>query len=302
MKTIAFINIKGGVGKTTTTTTIAHILATKYNKRVLVVDLDPQGNTTNMYHTRPNLEQTEDPFISALVYDLAREFSDITGYAPTTVPEAVEQPLSIEDLMIDPTIDPHRCIYHSKYKNLDYIPAFLSLAEAENKIQSDTATIQQFRLRSHLRKIQAEYDYCLLDTSPSVSIININGLAAANTVYVPLRSDLNSITGLQSVKRLFNTVIDYNPQLNFGGCFFQMWAGYRVDKEAKTLLENCIGTACLDICIPQSKLISEATYYHTPLLAYDPKDSRKTDTEKEFSKATKAYLALAEHIVSCDPV
>ena len=205
--------------------------------------------------------------------------------------------------MLDSALDPHSCIYHTEYENLDYIPSFLSLAEAENKIQADAVTIQQFRLRSHLKKVQSEYDYCLLDTSPSVSINNINGLAAANKVYVPLRSDLNSITGLRSVKRLFNTVSDYNPGLEFGGCIFQMWGGYRVDKDAFELLKSCIGESCLDICIPQSKLISESTYYRKPLLAYDSKTTKSSsDADKDFAKVTKAYLSLAELIVRQNPV
>ena len=304
MKTLAFINIKGGVGKTTTTTTIAHILATVYKKRVLVIDLDPQGNTTNMFYQKPDLSAgSEDPFIANLAYDLALEFSEMTGFIPRRPIVGINQPPSIEDLLLDSSMDPHSCIYHTEYDNLDYIPSFSSLAEAENKIQADAVTIQQFRLRSHLKKVQNEYDYCLLDTSPSVSIININGLAAANKVYVPLRSDLNSITGLRSVKRLFNTVSDYNPGLEFGGCIFQMWGGYRVDKDAFALLKSCIGVACLDICIPQSKLISESTYFRKPLLAYDPKETRSSpEADKEFSKVTKAYLSLAELIVQQNPV
>ena len=304
MKTLACINIKGGVGKTTTTTTIAHILATVYKKRVLVIDLDPQGNTTNMFYQKPDLSAgSEDPFIASLAYDLALEFSELTGFIPRRPIVGISQPPSIEDLLLDSSMDPHSCIYHTEYENLDYIPSFLSLAEAENKIQADAVTIQQFRLRSHLKKIQNEYDYCLLDTSPSVSIININGLAAANKVYVPLRSDLNSITGLRSVKRLFNTVSDYNPGLEFGGCIFQMWGGYRVDKDAFALLKSCIGEACLDICIPQSKLIAESTYFRKPLLAYDPKETKtSTEADKEFSKVTKAYLALAELIVQQNQV
>ena len=118
-----------------------------------------------------------------------------------------------------------------------------------------------------------------------------------------MRSDLNSITGLRSVKRLFNTVSDYNPGLEFGGCIFQMWGGYRVDKDAFALLKSCIGVACLDICIPQSKLISESTYFRKPLLAYDPKETRSSpEADKEFSKVTKAYLSLAELIVQQNPV
>lgn len=304
MKVIAAINIKGGVGKTTTVTTVAHILATVHRKRVLVIDLDPQGNTTNLFYTRPELSAgADDPFVANLAYDLACEFSEITGFVPEHPLGRTEQIRSVEDLLLDPSMDPHECIYHSAYENLDYIPSFLSLAEAENKIQADSVTIQQFRLRSHLKRIASEYDYCLLDTSPSVSIININGLAAADKVYVPLKSDLNSITGLRSVKRLFNTVSEYNPGLEFGGCVFQMWNGYRVDKDAMALLKSCIGEACLDICIPQSKLISESTYYRRPLLAYDPRETRSSpESERELAKVTRAYLALAQHILEQNPV
>lgn len=87
-------------------------------------------------------------------------------------------------------------------------------------MKADVKSPQQFRLRQHLKKVQNEYDYCIIDTSPSVSIVNINGLAAADSVYLPVRCDGGSLLGVAITVNLVRTVQEYNPRLEIGGSFF----------------------------------------------------------------------------------
>lgn len=114
MKTIIFLNNKGGVGKTASVTTIAHMMATKYNKKVLLIDLDPQMNSTTMYSR----------------VDFVKLFYNI--YKGTC--ERLEK--SVEDLLLNRVEDIHECIQHTVYENLDIIPSYLTLSEAEELMKA----------------------------------------------------------------------------------------------------------------------------------------------------------------------
>ncbi len=107
MNTIIFLNNKGGVGKTASVTTIAHMIAEEHGKRVLLIDLDPQMNSTCMF--------SEVDFI-----DLFMGISNGTSN---------RKHLSVEDLLLDHSLDAHECIQHTEYKNLDIIPSYLTLSE-----------------------------------------------------------------------------------------------------------------------------------------------------------------------------
>uniref|UniRef100_UPI0011E841D7 ParA family protein n=1 Tax=Serratia marcescens TaxID=615 RepID=UPI0011E841D7 len=142
MKVIAFLNNKGGVGKTASVTTVAHIAATYFKKRVLIIDLDPQGNSTALYNDA-NIEE----ILAGL----------LQGKPTNTIAP------SVENLLIDKTFDIHKSIKKTPYENLDIIPSYLTLAEVEERLKADILSPQQFRLANHLDKIQDEYDYCFLD-------------------------------------------------------------------------------------------------------------------------------------------
>lgn len=175
MKRIVFFNLKGGVGKSATSTAISHMMAKVFGKRVLLVDIDPQGNSSSAF--------------SEVDY-----FKLLTGQ--------MEQRVSIQELLLDSEMDPHEGILKTKYENLDVIPAYLSLAEAEETIKADKVLPQQFKLKNQLDKIDEEYDYCIIDCSPSLSILNVNALVAADEVYIPMGVDAGSIMGARSVKNL----------------------------------------------------------------------------------------------------
>ena len=138
MKTISIINLKGGVAKTLTTISMAHILSEKHGKRVLVIDNDKQGNTSKSFG----------------VHSYERK--------------------SIADIMLDRDTDLSEVIQHTQYDHLDIIPANMMLLKANIQVMMDSSRQQQTRLRAALRRVTDQYDYCLIDNAPDINISIIN--------------------------------------------------------------------------------------------------------------------------------
>ncbi len=271
MKTFAIFNVKGGVAKTTTSTTLAHIFATEFNKRVLIVDLDPQSNTTAL------LGNSDVDLVSLLqqVF-LQNDLSVLKTYDRT-----------IGDLLVNADLDIHEVIQPTQYPNLDLLPAFLDLAEIEERLKADIRIPQQFRLKAHLDKVADEYDYCILDLSPSVNIININGLVVADHVFTPLLCDKWGITGFCIAKNLVNTVSAYNPKLKLSGCFFCQWQGNSsIAKQIREFLLAAMPDQYIDIPIRKSVKVGEMTHEHKALFDYAPRSNTASD-----------YRKLAEYII-----
>lgn len=269
MKVIGFLNNKGGVGKTSTAVTVAHILATVHNKKVLLIDLDPQGNATNMFVETKPLEL------------LGQLFSDIEVSS--------EYQFSISDLLLDSSMDINKAIQNTKYRNLDLIPAFLTLSEIEERLKADIRTPQQFRLKHHLKDVKDKYDYVVLDFSPSVNLININGLAVADRVYIPAKCDSWSAIGIGIVKNLIDTVKDYNPMLELDGIILTDWKKNKsVSKQIYSIFQEFFGDLLLPMQISTSKLVEEMSYMQQPLLELD-KNVR--------NQVTKDYLLLTQYIL-----
>lgn len=268
MKVFGFLNNKGGVGKTATAISVASILAQKYGKRVLLVDLDPQGNSTSMFcETNP---------------------LDLLGELLMGNTENYKERGSVEQLLLDQNYDIHKCIISTKIENLFLIPAFLTLAECEERLKADVRTPQQFRLKKQLEKVQGEYDYVILDYSPSVNIININGLAASDYVYVPARCDAWSVVGFGIAKNLIETVQDYNPKLKIGGILFTDWKRNKnVSKQILEMSKTAFGDVVIPVQITSSKLIEEMSYLQKTILELDP-------TKK--NRVTRDYADLTEYI------
>lgn len=267
MKTIAFLNVKGGVGKTTSVTTVAHLLASEYGKKTLIIDTDPQANTTALFSEIDYYNRIQKKFDGEL--------------------ENLEY--SISNLLIDKDIDIHKCISKTKYENLDIIKSDLQLTEIENRLKADVTSPQQFRLARHLKAIETEYDYCIIDCSPSVSIVNINGLAVADEVFIPTRTDGYSIEGVAYAQSLIETVSEYNLKLKIGGVFFVAWENFNCPKVAYQVLESLVGNLLLPIRINKNKLLAENTMQQTPLLELD---------RRKRTRATQSYIKLTEYILS----
>lgn len=268
MKTMSFLNNKGGIGKTASVTTIAHILATEFKQRVLVVDMDPQGNTSSMYSK----------------IDFLKIFGEIWNRTEQ------KSEASVEELLLSYEKDVRDCIYPTEYERLDILPSHMTLSEVEERMKADVATPQQSRLAYHLAKVEKDYDYCLIDCGPSIGLLNVNALTASDLVYIPSRCDGGSLIGIALTMNLIRTVQRYNFKLKLGGCFLTQYSGRKnIEKAVYGLLEEIFPEGgLLPVTIRSSKWIEESTLEQQPLLARDPK-------KKE--KITREYLALTRHIM-----
>lgn len=268
MKVIAFLNNKGGVGKTATMTAVSHIFSEVFEKKVLNVDMDPQGNTSQLYG-----------------------YSGMEGsYSLQELIEEKIYPVSdtVEDLLLDSEKDIRECIYETDYKNLSIIPSYLTLSEVENRLLGDVTRPQQFRLKVQLEKISKEYDFCFIDCGPSVSLLNVNALTAADVVYIPSRCDKDSRVGIANVIRLVKAVQGYHPKLELGGVFLTQYDDRKkICQEAKEDCKNALKEKFIEIPIPTNTKVEQAGSRQTPLYALDP-----------YGKATQKYLDLANYILN----
>ena len=265
MKTYALFNVKGGVGKTTSATTIAHILATEKKQKVLLVDLDPQSNSTSLFALK-------DVNILTLLKKVfvENDLNVLKAYDYT-----------IGDLLVNPDLDVHKVIQKTSYENLDILPAFLDLAEIEEKMKADIRTPQQFRLKQHLDKVANDYDYCILDLSPSINIININGLVLADYVFTPLKCDLWGIAGYCIARNLIQTVSSYNTKLKIAGCLFVQWdTRLSLGKQIREFMSGVMPDLYIDIQIRKSVKAEEMTYEHRALADYASSANDSVDYRK----------------------
>lgn len=164
-KAIAIFNQKGGVGKTTTNINLAACLALK-GKKVLIVDIDPQGNTTTgMGITKKGL--------------------DNTSY----------------ELLVDSSVNPQKVIMHTNVENLDIIPASVNLAGAELEMVQVEGRERQ--LKKALDKVKSKYDYIFIDCPPSLGLLTINSLTAVDSVLIPIQCEFYALEG---VSQLMSTI------------------------------------------------------------------------------------------------
>lgn len=253
MKTYAFLNIKGGVGKTTSATTVAHIIASEYHKKVLIIDLDPQGNTSSLF-SQKKLDYTE------VLYNVLKDgdLSLLKEYQNT-----------VGEILINPGMDIKEVIYKTDYNNLYLIPSFIDLSEIENKLKADVISPQQFRLKRHLEKIKDEFDYCIIDCSPAVNLVNINGLVCANYVFAPLNCDMWGFAGYCIAQSLVEAVKDYNLQLNDINCFLTQWdSRTSIANQVRDIFKKALKEKFIDIQIRKSVRAEEIGYIHKALTEY----------------------------------
>ncbi len=272
-KMICFLNNKGGVGKTTSAVTVAHMAAAEYHKRVLLIDMDPQANTTSRF--------SETDYVSILNGIFAGEVGTDNGM--------------VESLLMDATADPHGCVRSTDYVGLDLLPCCQMLSEVEERMKADVRAPQQFRLKAQLDKIRNEYDLIVADCSPSISLLNINVLAAADEVYIPARCDGDSLIGVAITMNLIRTVQAYNPSLVMRGVFFTHHDQRRnVSRAAAALLGTVLeetGAKLLPHTIRSATILEQAAFTQKPLAAVD---SRKEE------KVTQDYLKFTEFILNPD--
>lgn len=267
MKTITFINIKGGVGKTTLSTTMAHILAKEYNKKVLIIDVDPQCNASNRYNA-VDMEKIQEYAFKGM-FDF---------------PEA-----SVYEVLKDENYDPHNAIQETQFENLYIMPSSPNLGELQSELLAKVSAGDnaQAILRCQLKKLSNEFDYCIIDCSPEKSIINTNAIAAANVCYVPFLGEPDSTVGLCLAMAYIKKVQKTFENVRFGGAVFNNYGILKIDRKQYELVEKNLGDKLIPIKIPTSKLPKEITSEQTALLLKD---------EKQKAKYTKACMELAEFI------
>jgi chromosome partitioning protein len=232
-QTIACANQKGGVGKTTTVVNLATYLGLAGDS-ILVIDLDPQGNATSGFGIDRGV-------LEASVYDAI----------------AADRP--VEDLVIDTPIPGVRLV-----------PSTMALAGAEVELASMDR--RERRLSVAVDPIRDEYDYILVDCPPSLGLLTVNALTAANAVLIPLQCEYYALEGLTQLIATVNLVRDHlNPELAVKGVVLTMYdARTNLSAQVRAEARRHLGPAVFDTVIPRSVRLSEAPSYGMPIALYRP--------------------------------
>lgn len=243
MKKTSVVNNKGGVGKTTTTVNISHILSQHFNKKVLLIDLDPQGNATKF---------------------LEMQHHNIT----------------IANILTE-RIDIRSAIYHTAYKNLDIITANETLKDALEFISQDDNIIEKnMILKNALSQVQHEYDFCFIDNAPALTIGTENALVASDEVIVPLNIDIYSFWGLNQITDLIQTARETNPDLLFRGCLVTKYVKGETSAEYREGLKNQENYPVLETYIRDTEKMRESTFCKEPITEYSRRSSAGVDYMK----------------------
>ena len=248
-KIIAIINQKGGVGKSTTAINLSAALG-ELGKQVLLVDLDPQGNTTSGF----GIEKSQ---LQKCIYDVL-----------------------LSDVSIEEVIVPDVC------EGVDLVPATINLAGAEVELVSEMA--RENRLKDAVGVMKGKYDYIFIDCPPSLGLLTVNSLVAADKLIIPIQTEFYALEGvtklLESMKRVKTRL---NPTLDIYGILLTMYDGRTtLSRQVAAEVRNYFGRQVFETIIPRTVKLSEAPSYGIPITQYDPT-----------GKGAIAYRNLAEEVV-----
>ena len=235
-KVIAIANQKGGVGKTTTTINLSACLAEK-GKKILVIDTDPQGNTTSGFGLEKN---------------------DIEN----TIYELLLGEISIEESIIKNAVE-----------GVDIIPSNVNLAAVE--IELIGVDKKEFILRNEVEWVRDRYDYILIDCPPSLSLLTINSMTTADTVLVPIQCEYYALEGLSQLIHTVNLVKErLNPDLDMEGVVFTMYdSRTNLSMQVVENVKANIQQKVYETLIPRNIRLAEAPSYGMPINIYDPKSA-----------------------------
>ena len=233
-KVISFSNQKGGVGKTTSCVNIAAQVANKHNKRVLMIDMDPQGNATSGL----GLEKSK---IKKTIYDV------IIGECP------------IENTIIK-----------TKFKNLSVIPANIDLAGAELELYELEETENFTKLA--LDSIKDDFDYIFIDCPPSLGMLTVNALSISDGVIVPMQCEFYSLEGMSQLLNTVKKIKQlYNPTLRIVGILLTMYNGrLTLTNQVVSELRKYYADLLFKVPISRTVRLSEAPSYGEPICYHDP--------------------------------
>ena len=250
-KVICITNQKGGVGKTTTAVNLAYYLA-KDKRRTLLIDFDPQGNAT-----------------SGLGVDKADPKS--LGY---TMTEAILGTIPMEEV-IRPT----------KYKNLDLAPATPELANAEVEITN--AHLKFVRLRNAIKSVEANYEYVIIDSPPSLSLLTVNGMIASDYLLLPVQTEFYALEGVAQLLESMKLVMKQaNPGLRLLGVLATMYdKRTSLSSQVYAEIQKYFKQLTFKTKIPRNVRVAEAPSHGVPVGAYD-----------KFSKGAKAYKEFTKEV------
>lgn len=252
VKVIAIANQKGGVGKTTTAVNLSACLA-ELGKKVLLIDIDPQGNTT-----------------SGL------------GFNKSTIKRCVYDAL-VNDVPVE------TLILATQVTNLWLLPATIQLAGAEIELVSVMS--RETKFKRMLDKVKYAYDYVLIDCPPSLGLLTINSLTAANSVLVPIQCEFYALEGLSQLMNTISLVQkNLNPALTLEGVVLTMFdARTNLSIQVVDEVKNHFRSKVYQTIIPRNVRLSEAPSHGQPVIKYDPK-----------SKGSEVYFDLAREVIGDD--
>ena len=249
-KVIAIANQKGGVGKTTSAVNLSSCLA-YLNNKVLLVDIDPQGNATSgVGVNKADMDQC------------------------------------IYNILID-DLEPSEVCVHTSVENLDIIPATIQLAGAEVELVPTIS--REVRLKKAIDSIKENYDYVIIDCPPSLGLLTINSLIAADSVLIPVQCEYYALEGLSQLLNTVRLVQKHlNKQLMIEGVLLTMLdartnLGIQVIEEVKKYFQDKVYRSV----IPRNVRLGEAPSHGQPIILYDPK-----------SRGAEVYLDLAKEVIT----
>jgi len=245
----AITNQKGGVGKTTTSVNLAAALAATH-REVLLIDLDPQGNTT----MGSGVDKSE---LEWSVYDVLMD--------PSVINEAL--------------INVESAGYHLLGSNVNLTGAELELIELDQR---------EYRLKQALEQLAGRFDYVIIDCPPSLSLLTINGLVAADGVIIPMQCEYYALEGLTALVSTISRITgNLNPGLEIAGIIRTMYDPRNsLTRDVSAQLEEYFGEKVYRTLVPRNIRLAEAPSYGLPAMYYDRQ-----------SKGAIAYLALAGEVI-----